>query len=102
MALVTRCGTMIDSFTYKATLLIWNGRRSMDLPLAIQEIARRKLRMLHNAQHLLDLKIPPSNKLEKLKGTLQTFHSKRINKRWRIIFKWIDGNAFSVQIVDYH
>ena len=68
----------------------------------MQEIARRKLRMLNNSQNIMDLQIPPSNKLEKLKGNLKGYHSIRINDQWRIIFKWINGNAEKVEILDYH
>ena len=58
--------------------------------------------MLHNAQDLIDLRVPPANHLEKLSGTLSGFHSIRINQQWRIIFNWKDGNASNVEIVDYH
>jgi toxin HigB-1 len=61
-----------------------------------------KQRMLNNSQTIVDLKIPPSNKLEKLKGTLREYHSIRINDQWRIIFKWNNGNASEVEIIDYH
>ena len=68
----------------------------------IQSIARRKLRMINNAQDINDLRVPPGNKLEKLKGDLKEYHSIRINNQWRIIFKWIGSDAYDVQIVDYH
>jgi proteic killer suppression protein len=68
----------------------------------MQDIARRKLRMLNSAQDLSDLRIPPANKLEKLKGILQEFYSIRINNKWRIIFQWIGNDAYEVKIVDYH
>jgi toxin HigB-1 len=58
--------------------------------------------MLNNSQNLADLQIPPSNRLEKLKGNLKTFYSIRINNQWRIIFKWESGNALDVEIIDYH
>ena len=67
----------------------------------MQEIARRKLRMLNNSQNLTDLMIPPSNRLEKLKGTLKNFYSIRVNDQWRIIFKWNNGNADEVELIDY-
>ena len=66
----------------------------------LQEISRRKLRMLNNSQNLADLRVPPSNRLEKLKGDLRNFYSIRINSKWRIIFKWDDGNASEVEIID--
>jgi toxin HigB-1 len=93
---------MIVSFGSKETEKIWNGERAKTLPNEIQEIGRRKLRMLNNSQNLTDLTIPPSNKLEKLKGSLKSFYSIRINNQWRIVFKWINSNAFEVEIVDYH
>jgi proteic killer suppression protein len=58
--------------------------------------------MLNNSQNINDLQVPPSNKLEKLKGGYKEFYSIRINNQWRIIFKWSDGNAFEVEIIDYH
>jgi proteic killer suppression protein len=93
---------MIVSFGSKETEKIWNGERVKALPNEIQEIGRRKLRMLNNSQNLTDLTIPPSNKLEKLKGNLKDFYSIRINNQWRIIFKWNNCNAFEVEIIDYH
>lgn len=93
---------MIISFGSKETESIWNGVRVKKMPLDIQGIGRRKLRMLNNSQDLNDLRIPPSNRLEKLTGNRKAFYSIRINKQWRILFKWTDGNAGEVQIVDYH
>jgi proteic killer suppression protein len=93
---------MIISFGSKDTEKIWDGERVRKLPLEIQEIGRRKLRMLNNSQSILDLKIPPSNRLEKLKGDMKEFYSIRINDQWRIVFKWNNGNAEYVEIIDYH
>lgn len=93
---------MILSFGSKDTEKIWEGEFVRKWPKEFQEIARRKLRMLNNSQNLTDLKIPPSNKLEKLKGNLKDFYSIRINDQWRIVFKWISGNSTEVEIVDYH
>mgnify|MGYP001576235516 CR=1 FL=1 len=93
---------MILSFGSKETEKIWNGERVKNLPLDIQQIGRRKLRMLNNSQNLADLRIPPSNKLEKLSGKMTDFYSIRINDQWRIIFKWEDGNTTEVTIIDYH
>ncbi|MBN8664185.1 MAG: type II toxin-antitoxin system RelE/ParE family toxin [Chitinophagales bacterium] len=93
---------MILSYGSKDTQKIWVGERAKKIPSEIQEIGRRKLRMLNNSQSLIDLQIPPSNKLEKLKGDLKDFYSIRINDQWRIIFKWSSGNAFEVEIIDYH
>lgn len=93
---------MITSLGSKETQKIWDGKRVRGFATEIQEIARRKLRMLNNSQNLLDLQIPPSNKLEKLKGNLKGYYSIRINNQWRIIFKWNKGNASDVEIMDYH
>ena len=93
---------MIVSFEDKETEKIWNGFVSRKLPREIQETARRKLRMINNSVDISDLRIPPANRLEKLKGDLKEFYSIRINNQWRIIFKWENGNAFEVKIVDYH
>ena len=68
----------------------------------IQETARRKLRMINSSQDVVDLRIPPANRLEKLKGNLQDWYSIRINNQWRVIFKWIANDAYDVSIVDYH
>lgn len=93
---------MIVSFGGKDTEKIWMGYWVKGLPTTIQETGRRKLRMLNNSQDLADLRIPPSNKLEKLKGSRKDFYSIRINDQWRIIFKWNNGNAAMVEIIDYH
>ena len=93
---------MIKDFDDKETELIWNGFRSRKLPSEIQEIARRKLRMINSSHDIIDLRIPPSNRLEKLKGKLGEFYSIRINEQWRIIFLWQNNDAFKVQITDYH
>ncbi len=93
---------MISSFGSKQTEKIWNGERVKKIPLEIQNVGRRKLRMLNNSIDVNDLRIPPSNRLEKLGGNLKEFYSIRINKQWRIIFKWNNGNASKVEIVDYH
>lgn len=93
---------MIISFGDKNTEKIWNGIAVKKPSVEIQEIGRRKLRMLHNSIDINDLKIPPSNRLEKLKGNLKDFYSIRINNQWRIIFKWENNNAFEIEILDYH
>jgi proteic killer suppression protein len=93
---------MIQSFGSKETEMIWKGNRVKALPIEIQEIGRRKLRMLNNSQNIADLRVPPSNRLEKLSGTWKDFYSIRINDQWRIVFKWDSGNAFEVEILDYH
>jgi proteic killer suppression protein len=93
---------MIKTFGDKETEKVWTGIRSKKLPIEIQDIARRKLRILNNAQDVNDLKIPPRNKLEKLKAKLQEYFSMRINNQWRIIFRWINNDSYDVEIVDYH
>jgi len=91
---------MILSFGSNETEKIWNGERVKKIPSEIQQIGRRKLRMIHNSQTWSDLRIPPSNRLKKLQGS--DFCSIRINDQWRIIFQWIDNNAHDVEILDYH
>lgn len=93
---------MILSFGSKETEMIWEGKRVKKMPLEIQNIGRRKLRMLHNSQDMNDLRVPPSNRLEKLGGDRRGYHSIRINILWRIVFKWYKGNLKEVEIVDYH
>ena len=93
---------MIVSFGAKDTERIWKGIRVKKMPLEIQSIGRRKLRMLNNSQDIADLRIPPSDRLEKLTGKLKEYHSIRINKQWRIMFIWDNGNAKEAEIIDYH
>lgn len=93
---------MILSFGDKNTAKIWEGERVKNMSTELQETARRKLRMLNNSQNTTDLMVPPSNKLEKLKGNLKDFYSIRVNAQWRIIFKWEGGNSSFVELIDYH
>ena len=93
---------MIGNFAGKETERIWNGERSLRLPIEIQAVARRKLRMLDAAQRLNDLRIPPANRLELLKGARVGQHNIRINDQWRICFVWREGQCTEVEIVDYH
>ena len=93
---------MIISFGTKETEKIWNGIRVKKIPFEIQRIGRRKLRMLNNAINIVDLRIPPSNRLERLSGKLKEFYSIRINDQWRIIFIWKNNNSYDVRILDYH
>ena len=102
MALVTLRITMIKSFRSKETEKVWNGIISSKLPSSIQHTARRKLRMINNSLNLKDLRIPPANRLEKLKGDKEEYYSIRINDQWRIVFKYHNGHAFDVSITDYH
>lgn len=93
---------MIINFGNKETEKIWNGVVSKKLPREIQEVARRKLRMINNSVDIADLRVPPANRLEKLKGDLSEIYSIRINNQWRITFKWENRNALEVEIIDYH
>lgn len=93
---------MIKTFHGKETEKIWQGRRSTRLPHDIQHVARRKLRMLNNARTLVDLRVPPANRLETMKGNRAGERSIRINDQWRLCFVWKRGDAFDVEIVDYH
>jgi proteic killer suppression protein len=93
---------MIVSFGDKTTQKIWDGEWVKGFSTDIQQVGRRKLRMLNNSVDIKDLMIPPSNRLEKLKGKLKEFYSIRVNDQWRIIFRWNNGNAYNVQLIDYH
>ena len=93
---------MIISFGSKDTENIWQGNRVKKIPMEIQKIGRRKLRMLNNSQNIADLRIPPSNRLERIKGKKKDYYSIRINDQWRIVFKWQNDHAHEVEIIDYH
>jgi proteic killer suppression protein len=93
---------VIRSFADKETERVWHGDISRRLPNQIQGIARRKLRMLNAAQRLDDLRIPPANRLEAMRGKRAGQHSIRINDQWRICFVWHEGQCDEVEIVDYH
>jgi proteic killer suppression protein len=93
---------VIEKFGDDETRKIYEGKRSARLPEDIQHRARRKLRMLNQARELRDLSVPPSNRLESMKGNLQGSWSVRINNRWRIIFHWDNGTVRDAQIIDDH
>ena len=93
---------MIKSFKDTETERVFRRQRSRKLPPDIQQTALRKLRMLNNAVSLNDLRVPPANRLEKLGGDRLGQHSIRINDQWRVCFKWQDGDAYAVEITDYH
>jgi toxin HigB-1 len=93
---------MIQSFADAETALIWSGRRSRRLPADFQPVALRKLRLLNQARALSDLRAPPGNRLEALKGERTGQYSIRVNDQWRICFNWRDGGPADVEIVDYH
>ena len=93
---------MIRSFRDKEAEKISKRQRSSKFPGILQRVVLRKLRMLNRAGNLNDLRVPPANRLEKLKGDRLGQHSIRVNDQWRICFKWHDSDAFQVEIVDYH
>jgi proteic killer suppression protein len=93
---------MIVSYHDNETKKVWEGQFSRKLPHDIQQVARRKLRMLNNAGRVDDLRIPPQNRLEKLSGDREGQWSIRINDQWRICFLWNEGTASCVEICDYH
>jgi toxin HigB-1 len=93
---------MIRSFKDKEAEKIFKRQRSSKFPEILQRVVLRKLRMLNRAQNLNDLRVPPANRLEKLKGDRLGQHSIRINDQWRICFLWHDRDVFQVEIVDYH
>ena len=92
---------MIKSFGDRRTERLFADQVVKELE-GIARRAKRKLEVLHAAARLDDLRVPPSNRPEELKGDRKAFHSIRINEQWRIIFRWIDGHAHDVAIVDYH
>ncbi len=92
---------MVKSFQGREAEKIWQGQYSRRLPQDIQQVARRKLRMLNNARALDDLRVPPANRLERLKGDRAGQCSIRINEQWRICFVWENGDALKVEIVGY-
>lgn len=93
---------VIKSFKSKETEKIYSREVSKKLPTDIQQVALRKLRMINNAKNINDLRIPPANRLEKLSGDREGQYSIRINNQWRICFIWQDGDAYDVEITDYH
>jgi toxin HigB-1 len=93
---------VIQSFADEETALIWSGRRSRRLPFDMQAKVLRKLRLLNQARALNDLRVPPGNRLEALKGERAGQYSIRVNEQWRICFAWREGGPADVQIVDYH
>lgn len=93
---------MIKNFADKETEKVFKGKVSRGLPPDIQQTARRKLVYLDEADNLLDLRAPPGNRLEALKGSRAGQHSIRVNDQWRICFRWHKNNAYDVEITDYH
>lgn len=93
---------MIRSFSCPETERLFADEPSRRLPAQIQRVARRKLLLLHQARRLDDLRAPPGNRLEALKGARHGQHSIRVNDQWRLCFRWKGADAFDVEIVDYH
>ena len=93
---------MIRNFKCKETEKIFNLERSKKFPPNIQQVALRKLKMLHRAVSVVDLRVPPANRLEKLHGNRLGQWSIRVNDQWRICFDWQNGDALNVEILDYH
>jgi proteic killer suppression protein len=93
---------MIRTFRDREAEKIFQREYSKKLPTDIQQIALRKLRMLNRSVSVSDLRIPPANRLEKMKGDREGQYSIRINDQWRICFEWFGNDAFKVEIVDYH
>lgn len=93
---------MIKSFADKATAAVFHGLEVRTLPRPIQPAARRKLMLIEAATNIMALRVPPGNRLEPLKGDRKGEWSIRINDQWRICFRWQDGHAWGVEIVDYH
>ena len=93
---------MIKSFKGKETEKTYRQEVSRKIPRDMQQVAIRKLRMLNNAKNIIDLRVPPANRLEKLSGNRAGQYSIRINDQWRICFIWKSGEAFEVELTDYH
>ena len=93
---------MIRTFKDRRTECVFNGEFLKGFPSDLVSVARRKLRMIHNAVRLDDLRLPPANRLEVLRGDRKGQHSIRVNDQFRVCFVWKDGDAFDVEIIDYH
>ena len=93
---------MIRSFRCSETEKLYHRSRSRKLPQSIQRVAMRKLWVLDAATDLNELRVPPSNRLEALRGDRKGQHSIRVNQQWRVCFRWRAGDAYEVEIVDYH
>ena len=100
------CGVIVPvvirSFKSRSAEEVWHGEVVRKWPVELQKVVRRKLRILNNAQNLSDLRVPPGNRLEALKGDRAGQFSIRINDQWRICFEWREGDVYEVEVVDYH
>lgn len=105
MCAIINIGAMITSFNSKTTEDIFHGissKAARSIPESLWSVVQRKLDMINAAHLLIDLRIPPGNRLERLSGVKSAYHSIRVNDQYRIVFRWLDGNASEVEIVDYH
>lgn len=93
---------MIASFACPKTERLWQRQHGHGLPPQIERVALRKLTQLHRSRELPDLRVPPGNRLETLKGGRAGQYSIRVNDQWRVCFRWHEGGAYEVEIVDYH
>ena len=93
---------MIRSFADGETEKVFHREHSRRLPPDVQRRAHRKLLLVHAAESVEDLRVPPGNRLERLMGNREGQHSIRVNDQWRICFRWAGGDAFDVEITDYH
>ncbi len=96
---------MIQTFGHDLTEDLFYDRKTKatrSFSVELHRVARRKLLFLHDAADLRDLRLPPGNRLERLKGNWNGFYSIRINDQWRLVFRWSDGHAYEVRIIDYH
>jgi toxin HigB-1 len=93
---------VIRGFADRETERVWREEGSRRLPMNIQQRGLNKLALLHRARRLEDLRVPPGNRLEALRGVRAGQHSIRVNDQWRICFRWVEGDAFDVEICDYH
>jgi len=95
-------GALIRSFKNKVTEAVFNGQCPKGFPVQIFRVARRKLEALDAAEQLVDLRVPPADRLEALKQNRKGQHSVRINDQWRVCFRWTKDGPVDVEIVDYH
>jgi proteic killer suppression protein len=93
---------VITGFADRRTKELFGRDRVKGLSVEVQRVALRKLLILDAAARIEDLRVPPGNRLESLRGNLRGFHSIRVNDQWRIVFRWSEGNASDVRIIDYH
>ena len=93
---------MVGSFGSKQLERFWKEDLRRDIPTGIEDVLRRKLTMIAVAINLGDLRVPPANRLEALRGNRKGQHSIRVNRQWRLVFRWRDGAAYDIELIDYH